>query len=375
MLAACGSGAPGDGDPGPAVATDDGTSRPGRGALVARGQLRPGRGRDDRHGAGRDRGAATGTHRAVRPQRIQPAPGHLAPLVPGGRDGPRRSARGRDGVVVPEPVGAHRAVRGTGAGSGPPASPAAPPPCPTSRSWSTAARPSPSARSGSPIAIDPADLSTVGSGDGLRRHQRQHDRPSQDRPRHRAAALVRLRVRGAVPRVPGPRRGGHPDQQPTGRPSPVGDDARLRHHQPRRRVHGPPGRVRPRRGHADGLRPVLRGGAVPLGPVRRRPDRRPAARRPDLGGAMGGRSSRATCTTPSTPPAGRVDRPRRLPAGLHVRPCQPGERLHPPPVDDRHHRDPRSGSATTSSTCRRRTCPPSTRGGGAAPGVTPGWPS
>ena len=73
------------------------------------------------------------------------------------------------------------------------------------------------------------------------------DRAPEDRPGDRADALLRLRLRAAVPHVPRRRRRRHPREEHRGARARAHDDPRLRHHRDRRRVLGPAGGVRPRR--------------------------------------------------------------------------------------------------------------------------------
>ena len=106
---------------------------------------------------------------------------------------------------VPQPLRPHAALRGVGRLRRGRAR-AARPRRATCRPSGTAAGCSPRGEVGYPYELSPADLSTVGVHDFDGRLTTVDDRAPEDRSGHRRDALLRLRLRGALPHLPRGRR-------------------------------------------------------------------------------------------------------------------------------------------------------------------------
>ena len=150
---------------------------------------------------------------------------------------------------------------------------------------------------GWPFELSPEDLSTVGRL-GLRREAgRDDDRPPQGRPRHRAPALLRLRVRAAGADLLRGRPRRAPRRGEPHRRRPLHDDPRLRHHRARRRVLGGAGDVR-------GVDPTTRTPTSPSTGTRTAPAASASCRSTARATrSAGSTSTRRTCSTASTPTA------------------------------------------------------------------------
>ena len=162
----------------------------------------------EHHPRGRRRAAAR-AQRPLRPQRLEPAHGGVAPLVPRRRDGARPPPRGRAGRLVRQPLRPHAALRGVV----------------RVRRGRARRRGVAEQRLGDLARRQAADLgrgratptscrpTTSRTRRRLRlRRPADHvdDGPPEDRSGHGPDALLRLRVRAAVPHVPRGRRRRHP---------------------------------------------------------------------------------------------------------------------------------------------------------------------
>ena len=164
-------------------------------AVVAAGQLRAGRARADRLRPAGQRRAAARARRRVPAQRPEPDARAEPPLVPRPGHGARRAPARRQGRVVPQPRAAHAAARARAATRAAGAA--------RQRQQRRARVPRAALaqprRAGPAVRASRADLSTLGACDFGGAAAHEHDRASEDRSGDRRAAVVRLRLRAAVP--------------------------------------------------------------------------------------------------------------------------------------------------------------------------------